>query len=139
MIQERNFWVLLLLNIVTCGIYSYYYIYTTTRDINTMVGNDGQNTEPTTALLLCIFTCGIYTWFWYYAQGNRIKALADRNGIPCQENGTSYLMWLIFGSLLCGIGYYVGLYLFIKNLNNIIRAYNASMGGTTGPATGATV
>lgn len=126
MIQQRNFVTFILLSLVTCGIYTFYFIYTTTRDINTMVGNDGRNTEPTTAILLSIVTCGFYTYYWYYDQGNRIKALADRNGIPCNENGTSYLMWVLLGTLICGIGSWIGIYLFIKNLNNLIAAYNSS-------------
>lgn len=117
----------LLLNIVTCGFYSWYFFYTTTRDINTMVGDDGRNTEPTTVLLFTLVTCGFYSYYWYYDQGNRIKALADRNNIPCNENGTSYLMWILLGTLICGVGSYIGIYLFIKNLNELISAYNASM------------
>ena len=126
MIEQRNFVTFLLLNIITCGIYGWYYIYTMTRDINTMVGDDGRNTDPTTALLLSIFTCGIYTLYWYYTQGNRMKALPDYNNIPCQENGTSYLVWILVGALICGIGSYIGIYLFIKNFNNIATAYNIS-------------
>ncbi|MGI5893079.1 MAG: DUF4234 domain-containing protein [Candidatus Merdivicinus sp.] len=126
MIQQRNFWVYLLLNIVTCGFYSWYFLYTTTRDINIMVGDDGRNTEPTTVLLLTLVTCGFYSLYWYYDQGNRIKALSDRNNIPCNENGTSYLMWILIGALICGIGSYIGIFLFIKNLNSLIDAYNAS-------------
>ena len=42
MIEQRNFVTFLLLNIITCGIYGWYYIYTMTRDINTMVGDDGR-------------------------------------------------------------------------------------------------
>ena len=127
MIQQRNFWMYLLLNIVTCGFYSWYFFYTPTRDINTMVGDDGRNTEPTTVLLFTLVTCGFYSYYWYYDQGNRIKALADRNNIPCNENGTSYLMWILLGTLICGVGSYIGIYLFIKNLNELISAYNASM------------
>lgn len=127
MIQQRNFWMYLLLSIVTCGFYSWYFFYTTTRDINTMVGDDGRNTEPTTVLLFTLVTCGFYSYYWYYDQGNRIKALADRNNIPCNENGTSYLMWILLGTLICGVGSYIGIYLFIKNLNELISAYNASM------------
>lgn len=132
MIQQRNFVTFLLLNLITCGIYSFYFIYTATRDINTLVGNDGRNVEPSTAVLLTIVTCGFYSYYWYYDQGNRIKALADRNNISCPENGTSYLMWILLGVLICGIGSWIGIYLFIKNLNNLIAAYNASMYGAYG-------
>lgn len=124
MIEQRNFVTVLLLSIVTCGIYMFYYYYTTTRDINTMIGNDGKNTEPSTVVLLSIVTCGFYTLYWYYDQGNRMQALAQNNDIPCQENGTTYLLWVLVGSLLCGIGSWIGMYLFIKNFNNLAYAYN---------------
>ena len=133
MIQQRNFVTLLLLNIVTCGIYSLYFIYTAPRDINTLMGDDGRNTEPSTAVLLTIVTCGFYSYYWYYDQGNRIKALADRNNIPCAENGTSYLLWILLGALICGIGSWIGIYLFIKNFNALIAAYNASTYGYYDP------
>lgn len=34
MIQKREFWMVLLLSIVTCGIYTYVYYYQMTRDLN---------------------------------------------------------------------------------------------------------
>ena len=129
MIQEKNFVTVLLLSIVTCGIYAFYYYYVMTQDINTMVGDDGQNVDPATIVLLTLVTCGFYSWYWYYVQGNRMKALADQNGIPCQENGTTYLLWVLVGSLICGLGVWIGMYLMIKNFNQLARAYNASLGG----------
>ncbi len=126
MIEKRNFWMFLLLSMVTCGIYTYYFLYTTTRDINQMIGDDGRNTDPSMVLLLTIVTCGFYSFYWYYDQGNRIKALADRNNIPCPETGSTYLLWLLVGSLICGFGVWIATYMFIQNLNKLIDAYNQS-------------
>ena len=129
MIQTRNFVTILLLNIITCGIYGLYYMYTVTQDMNTMAGNDGRNTEPSTVVLLTIVTCGFYGWYWYYEQGNRMKALCDRNNIPCEENGTTYLIWILVGALICGVGSWIAMYLFLKNFNVLAAAYNQSVGG----------
>jgi len=136
MIQTRNFVTILLLNIITCGIYGLFYMYTVTQDLNTMVGNAGHNVEPSTVVLLNIVTCGFYSWYWYYEQGNRMKALCDRNSIPCVENGTTYLIWVLIGGLVCGVATWVAMYLFIKNLNNLAAAYNQSMGGYQPPVGG---
>lgn len=136
MIQARNFVTILLLNIVTCGIYGLYYMYSITQDMNTMVGNDGRNTDPSTVVLLTIVTCGFYGWYWYYEQGNRMKALCDQNNIPCEENGTTYLLWVLVGSLICGVGSWVAMYLFIKNFNILAAAYNQSIGGYQAPGGG---
>ena len=134
MIQTRNFVTILILNLVTCGIYGLYYMYTVTQDMNTMVGNDGHHIDPSIAVLLNVVTCGFYGWYWYYEQGNRMKALCDRNNIPCEENGTTYLIWMLIGGLVCGVASWIGMYLFIKNLNNLSAAYNRSMGAYQAPS-----
>ncbi|WP_077532712.1 DUF4234 domain-containing protein [Massiliimalia massiliensis] len=125
MIQRREFWMILLLSIVTCGIYTYYYLYQITKDLNTMAGNDGKTVDPTIVVVLSIVTCGIYTVWWYYQMGNRIQQMGMSNNIPVEENGTTYLMWYLIGYLVCGLGSYVAMYLFIKNFNNIAFAYNS--------------
>ena len=125
MIARKSFLALILLSMVTCGIYGLYYIYRMTRDINQMAGDDGYYTDPGAAVLLSIVTCGLYSWYWLYRQGDRIKRVADCNGVYCAETGTTYLIWAIIGSLVCGPGNLVAHYLLIKNFNNIADAYNA--------------
>lgn len=129
MIRQRNFATVFLLSIVTCGIYFFYFLYTTTRDMNIMVGNDNRNTDPGIVVLLSLITCGLYDLFWYYEQGERIKDLSDRNHVPCSDNGVTYLLFHLLGYLTCSILSWIGLYLFIKNFNNLAFAYNSSMFG----------
>lgn len=128
MIQQRNFITVILLSLITCGIYFYYYMYQLTKDLNQMAGDDGYFTDPTAVVLLDIITCGIYSWYWLYRQGNRMKRLADCNNVFCDENGTTYLLWAVIGSLLCGIGNLIAHYLMLNNFNNIADAYNAHLG-----------
>lgn len=93
MIQRREFWMVLLLTIVTCGIYHYFYLYQMTKDINTMAGN----------------------------------------AIPVEENGTTYLLWYLLGFVVCGLGIWVAMYLFIKNFNNLAFAFNSHMSHNVPP------
>lgn len=125
MIQRRDFWMVLLLTIITCGIYGFYYIYQITKDLNTMAGNDGKTIDPAIAVVLSIVTCGIYEVWWYYQMGNRIQQMGMANNIPVEENGTTYLLWVLLGYVVCGLGTWVAMYLFIKNFNNIAFAYNS--------------
>lgn len=127
MIQRREFWMVVLLSIVTCGIYTYIYIYQMTKDLNMMAGNDDKYVDPMLAVILSIVTCGIYTWWWYYQMGNRMQNMGMANNVPVEENGTTYLLWILLGALVCGIGPFIGMYLFIKNFNNLAFAYNASI------------
>lgn len=130
MIKRRDFWVILLLSIVTCGIYSYIYIYQMTKDLNAMAGNDDKYIDPAIAVLLSIVTCGIYTFWWYYSMGNRVQQMGRANNIMVEEGGTAYLLWMVIGSFICGIGYLIGMYLFIKNFNNVSYVYNSGNFGS---------
>lgn len=126
MIQRRDFWTVFLLSIITCGIYSYYWVYQTTKNINTMAGDDGSFVDPALAVILTLFTCGIYPLWWYYKLGNRMQNMGAANSIRVEESGSIYLLWMLFGILICGIGPLIAMYLFIKNVNLLTDAYNAA-------------
>ncbi len=119
----------LLLSIVTCGIYSYYFLYCLARDINTMCQEDGDSTPGIAAFILLSFvTCGFYALYWYYKIGNRLQANAPRYGLVFQENGTTILMWQIVGALLCGLGPIFAMNIIIKNTNAMATVYNTRLG-----------
>ncbi len=126
MIKQRDFVKMLILTIVTFGIYGIYFWYCYTEDLNKAGAGDGQESPNyIIVILLGIVTCGIYLFWWYYKQGNRLQAIGAKHGLNIQENGTTVLMWMIFGSLLCGIGSYVAMYIMIKNMNAVAVQYNA--------------
>lgn len=119
----------ILLTFITCGIYSYYFIYSVARDVNTACEGDGKSTGGLLKfILLSIITCGIYSWIWQYSLGNRLAANAPRYGMNFQENGTTVLLWDLFGLFLCGIGPFIAMNIIIKNTNSICMAYNRSKG-----------
>ena len=119
----------LLLSIVTCRIYSYYFLYCLARDINVMCQDDGDSTPGLAAFILLSFvTCGFYGLYWYYKIGNRLQANAPRYGLMFQENGTTVLMWQIVGALLCGLGPIFAMNIIIKNTNAMATVYNTRLG-----------
>lgn len=116
----------ILLTLVTCGIYSWIFLYRLIKDINIICDGDGNETPNLPKLiLLSIVTCGIYTWIFYYKLGNRIYENAGRYGLSFSENGTTILMWQLFGMLLCGIGPFIAMNIIIKNTNSLATAYLA--------------
>lgn len=126
--NERNLAVFILLSLVTCGFYTWYFIYTLARDMDIMCYGDGKYTPGLVPfVLLSLITCGIYSFYWYYSLGNRLAENAPRYGFAFQENGTSVLLWMLIGSLLCGIGYFVGIAMIIRNTNALATAYNNSL------------
>lgn len=122
---DRSLLSYILLSIVTCGIYSYYFIYKLAQDVNICCDGDGETTSGLAAfILLSIVTCGIYSWIWLYKLGNRLSQNAPRYGLSFPENGTTVLMWQIFGVVLCGIGPFIAMNIIIKNTNKLCAAYN---------------
>ena len=122
---DRSLLLYIILSIVTCGIYSLYFVYALARDVNTVCEGDGQRTSGLAVyIVLSILTCGIYALYWNYSVGNRLAANAPRYGMAFQENGTTVLLWELVGLLLCGLGPYFALYIIIKNTNSLCLAYN---------------
>lgn len=127
--DDRGLVSYILLSIITCGIYGYYFIYKMAHDVNIACEGDGDNTSGLVAFIILSFiTCGIYAWYWYYKLGNRLAANAPRYNLTFQENGTTVLLWCIFGIVLCGVGQWVAMYILIKNSNMICNAYNRAHG-----------
>ena len=119
----------LLLSLVTCGIYSFYFLYCLARDVNTLCQDDGDYTPGLAEFILLSFvTCGFYAYYWYYKIGNRLQANAPRYGLVFQENGTTVLLWQIFGALLCGLGPIFAMNIVINNTNAMATAYNTRLG-----------
>ncbi len=119
----------LLLSLVTCGIYSFYFLYCLARDVNTLCQDDGDYTPGLAEFILLSFvTCGFYAYYWYYKIGNRLQANAARYGLVFQENGTTVLLWQIFGALLCGLGPIFAMNIIINNTNAMATAYNTRLG-----------
>jgi len=122
---DRSLVIYILLSIVTCGIYGYYFIYKMAHDVNIACEGDGETTGGLVKyIVLSIITCGIYAWIWEYGIGNRLASNAPRYGMNFPENGTTIIMWCLFGSLVCGIGPFIAMHILIKNTNKICMAYN---------------
>ena len=127
--ENRALWKYILFTILTCGIYSQYFIYSIAQDVNEMCRDDGKQTGGLAKfIILSILTLGIYTWVWYYKLGNRLYDNAYRFGLRFSENGTSILLWNIFGVLICGIGPFIAMNIVIKKTNAMAHAYNSAAG-----------
>ena len=123
--ENRSLLKYLILSLITCGIYSIYFMFLMTDDINTICEGDGEDSPNYIIVLLLSFvTCGIYHWFWIYKQANRLYYAGEEYGVSVNETGTTILLWVLLGSLLCGLGSLYAWYLMFDNLNRLARAYN---------------
>lgn len=95
MVKERSIPVCLILSLVTCSIYTLFWMISLTDDVNTITGE--QKTSGGMVLLLSIVTCGIYAWYWMYVQGTRIDEAKALRGESSSNSGIIYLLLSLFG------------------------------------------
>ncbi|MCI9127569.1 MAG: DUF4234 domain-containing protein [Eubacterium sp.] len=127
-IQEISFWKVLLLSIVTAGIYMIYTLFCLAKDINTLCEGDGKDSPNYfIVILFSIITCGVYGIYWLYLQQQRLYEAADGYGTKVNDTGMVVLLWSTAGALLFGIGPFIALYKLIKNRNQIAGKYNSGV------------
>ncbi|MEI0539252.1 DUF4234 domain-containing protein [Brachyspira pulli] len=89
----RSIPMLVILSIVTCGIYYFYWIYKTTDEIKNFM--ESEEINPTLELILSIVTCGIYTYYWYYKYGKIVYLeMTKKAGLDSTEDSTILLVIL---------------------------------------------
>ena len=125
MIRRRSFGAYLILSIITCGIYSIFFWYSFTEDVNRMCAGDGEDSPNyIVVLLLSIITCGIYGLYWFYKQANRMRNAAPRYGVSITEGGGDFLIWYLVGIVFCFVGSLISYHIIIKNCNILADGYN---------------
>ena len=126
---DRSLFLYLIFNTLTLGIYGAYFLYKMAKDVNVACSGDGQKTSGLLAfILLSMITCGIYPLIWKYKLANRLAENSVRYGLYFQQNGTTILLWHIFGMCLCFIGPYIAMNILITNTNRICMLYNRENG-----------
>ena len=89
----RSVPMLVLLSIVTCGIYYLYWIYKTTDEIKNFMGREDIN--PALELILVLVTCNIYSLYWYYKYGKIVYLeMTKKAGLDSTEDSTILLVIL---------------------------------------------
>lgn len=99
-IQNRSLVMYILLSIVTCGIFGFYWMYCVNEDVNNSLGENDMSGGM--VVLLTIVTCGIYGLIWVYTLGNKISRIKRMMGDPYAESslGVLYLVLSIFTTFI---------------------------------------
>ncbi|MDR0720190.1 MAG: DUF4234 domain-containing protein [Treponema sp.] len=124
MIKKRGLAGLVILSIITSGIYSLYWIHKLAEDVNAVCEGDGKRTSGLLKFfLLNIITLGIYGLVWLYMLGNRLQDNAPKYSLTFKENGGTVLLWHILGSFII-VGPFIAWHIIIKNTNALADEYN---------------
>lgn len=95
MVKEKKIPVLIILSIITCGIYAIYWLACLNDDLNTLTKRN--DTSGGMVVLLSIVTCGIYSWFWLYKSGEKVDILKSEAGEVSSNTPLVFLLLGIFG------------------------------------------
>lgn len=91
--QPRSVGLCIVLSIITCGIYLYYWLYCIHEDVQEVCGRP-MSVSGGVVVVLTLITCGIYGIYWCYKMG---QLLDEAKGTPGSYSGVLYLVLSIFG------------------------------------------
>jgi len=95
---DRAWWIVFLLNIVTCGIYNIYFFYKVGEDLNHIIsGRDGEKTLNYlwVGFILGSITCGIAELVWRHKKAERMKYELAHRGIDYRFGAETF--WIFAG------------------------------------------
>ena len=124
---DRSLLTVILLSIVTCGIYQIFFWSKVGDDINIIASRrDGQKTMHycLMSFVLAPITCGIYAFVWWHKLSNRIGEEARSRGIQTGFDAGTFWLWFVLGSCLCGIGPLIYMHKLCTTMNYISADYN---------------
>ncbi|MCU7699668.1 DUF4234 domain-containing protein [Enterococcus gallinarum] len=82
-IQEKVHLMVILLTIITCGIYSLFWLYQTTQDLTEY--SEDYRLTPGMSVLLTIITCGLYQIYWWYRIADIFITAQEKNEISTYQ------------------------------------------------------
>jgi hypothetical protein len=116
----------LLLTLITCGIYYLFWVYQTSKDVDDFLGE--TDIPPIAHVLLFIISGTLYGFFWDYWIAQKLIKMQRRVGVPEKDNTVLYLALDILGAgPVAGLGIVVPL-LQQSDLNAVYAAAGTSYG-----------
>jgi hypothetical protein len=116
---QRSSATVLLLSIVTCGIYKLFWYYQTSDELRRVSGDESIN--PTTDLLLLFVTCGIWGMYVEYRNVQKVHALLAAQQ-PGRTDPSQTIMILNVAALFVGVTGLVATYMSQEEYNQLARA-----------------
>jgi drug/metabolite transporter (DMT)-like permease len=110
--KRRGPWQVILLGLITCGIYTFYWYYQAMEDINRASGE--QRINSAMLLILSIF-CSPVVFVVLYKIDDQLTLLSKEEGVHYTPK---YILWLLL-TLILGVGPLVAVFQIIGAFNNI--------------------
>ena len=103
--QKRSFLQYILLSVVTCSLYHYWFMDSLVKDVNAICKKDGQDTVGVGRMIgFSILTFGVYQYLWLAEIVDRVYDSADEYDVEIRQDSESFFIWMI---LVPFIGYFI--------------------------------
>lgn len=97
----RNIPLYIILNFITCGLFSFYWTYTLANDLNT-AADTPNDMGGLMVIILTLVTCGIFGLIWIYKTGEKVAMLKRQRGEHDDGiSGVMFLLLALFGGGMC--------------------------------------
>lgn len=94
--QQRSILMVILLTIVTCGIYYFYWFYQTTKELTEY--SEDYRLSPGLSIVLTIVTCGFYQIYWWYRIADIFISAQQKAKYPRpNDNKILFVVLTLFG------------------------------------------
>lgn len=113
-VEESNIAKMVILSIITLGIYTYVWLYKIAKKIKELSGDFSSVATE----IICIMFVPFYLLYWVYTRYAKLKTVADNDGIEIGNNGVLYLILSLLGLGLISIA------LIQNDLNIMARSIN---------------
>ncbi|MBZ0115567.1 MAG: DUF4234 domain-containing protein [Sandaracinaceae bacterium] len=114
--QRREAWLVIVLSVVTCGIYYFYWQYATTSELKQVSGRDDLN--PGLDLLITILLCGVYGIYVQYRNAQVVHQVLAQRGQP-HEDRSQFILILHLVHLVTGVTGIIAMAILQDELNKL--------------------
>ncbi len=124
MLADRSYLRVVLLSIITLGIYALYLIEIMAENTNIACSRDGKRTWGVfPVLMLGIVTLGIFPIIWHCMQIRRYQNFCEKHGEKCRTSIKFYLLWTLLGAPIL-VGPFIAWAHFLAAYNQACRIFN---------------
>ena len=125
---NRNMWKLMILSVLTLGIYSIYFFSPFDYELEKIAPTREKNKLMPygVAYLVAYFTFAIVMVFWQHELAKRIEDALTARGITTDFSTNDFWGWYFFGSLTV-VGPYIYFHKLCKAMNLLCEDYNKNL------------
>jgi hypothetical protein len=117
-IKERNGVVVIVLSLVTCGVYYLIWLYSTTNELKEALAD--AELKPGVDVFLTILTCSLWSIYVQYRNAQKVHAgLLSRD--PNAKDQSDMVLAMHLVGLFVGATWLVSMYILQEELNRLSR------------------